>query len=41
MGQKVIISYGGNLGYRLYPEIISSFFADLSPTTHVHDCASR
>jgi len=28
MGQKVIIGFGWNLGYRLDPETISSLFAD-------------
>jgi len=41
MDQKVIIiGFGGNLGYRLHPEIISPLifrylFSDLSSTTHV------
>jgi len=35
MGQKVIIKFGGNLGYRLHPETISPLSADLSPTSHV------
>jgi len=30
MGQKVIIRFGGNLGYRLRPETISPLFADRS-----------
>jgi len=35
MGQKEIMGFGGNLGYRLHPESISPFFANLSSTTHV------
>jgi len=36
MGQKVIIiGFGGNLGDRLHPEIISPHFAALLSTTHV------
>jgi len=33
--KKVMIKFGGNLGYRLRPETISPQFADLSSTTHV------
>jgi len=33
MGQKVIITgFGGNLGYRMHPEIMSPLFADFSST---------
>jgi len=35
MGQKVIIRFRRNLGYRLHPETISPLFADFSSTTHV------
>jgi len=35
MGQKVIIRFCGNLGYRLRPETISPLFAELSSTAHV------
>ena len=35
MGQKVMIGFGGNLGYHLGTETISPLFADLSSTTHV------
>jgi len=38
MGQKVMIMFGGNLGYRLHPETISPLFADISSTTHASDC---
>jgi len=34
MDQKVIIGFGGNLGYCLRPETISPLFADFSSTTH-------
>jgi len=38
MGQKVIIMFGGNLGYRLHAETISPLFADISSTTYASDC---
>jgi len=41
MGQKEIITFCGNPGYRLRPETISPLFADLSSTTHVWDCVPR
>jgi len=30
-----VLGFGGNLGYRLHPESISTLFADLFSTTHV------
>jgi len=30
-----MLSFGGNLGYRLRPETVSPLFADLSSTTHI------
>ena len=41
MGQKVIIMFGGNLGYRLHPETISPLFAYISSTTHASDCVPQ
>jgi len=35
MGQKVIIRFWWNLGYRLRLETTSPLFADFSSTTHV------
>jgi len=35
MGQKVMLGFGRNVGYRLHPETISPLFADLPSTTHV------
>jgi len=40
VGQKVIITFGGNLDYRLHPETNSPLFADLSPTMHIRSCTA-
>ena len=40
MGQKVIIRFWWESGYRLRPETISPLFADLLSTAHV-DCVPR
>jgi len=35
MGQKAIIGFGGNSGYRLRPRTTSPLFANPPSTTHV------